>query len=642
VGPNFAFTCRRLEVECHASAFDPSEHGLLQTFRTEQFLTVLLGRLYYIKDLLTRLSYHEVSHSIPRAELAAALATRAYQSLGLKGLSLLEGDFALAIWDAREHKIVATRDPLGGYPIYWTKIGNDFGVSTNMHFVLQLLPARKLNREYIAAYLMSGGCGWEEIHSDLCAFDGVRRLQPGASLCADLFTGEVNIRTHWDWQNHITDPGTDDLAQTSEEFCSLLRRSVAERMIGRTMCHLSGGFDSTAITLLARRAAADGDSDAPIHTVSLEYTRFPYLAREREYIASVLDENRSLIPHHIEADAFRGYGTIPFHEEPWPALFWSESETAMFDAATAAGMNTLLTGHGSDELVDLEPYHLADDLRCGHWLRVWRESGVWAEECDCNRWNILYPYAIRNSLPSWLRDGWRPLVRSGYSDWYGQGYTTIPPWVLERFAREQGLYQRGRRIFRRAFHSCKPMQLSLALFGIQAYCGDMSRWSIGAPRGIHQAHPFLDPRLISFGLGIQRRLRASPGPPKPILTHALAGLMPEKVRNRCYSGHFNEYFFAGLADRKLWLRSIIREAPIEHLDIFDKQELLRCLDHAALGVARDASTLDRLHLTLSLVIWLSQQEAWKNNHPHATMTRHAPSESSKVGIVADIAARSEN
>jgi asparagine synthase (glutamine-hydrolysing) len=131
------------------------------------------------------------------------------------------------------------------------------------------------------------------------------------------------------------------------------------------------------------------------------------------------------------------------------------------------------------------------------------------------------------------------------------------------------------------------------------------------------AHPFLDARLLRFGLGMQTRLQAEPGRMKPVLAEAMRDVLPENIRNRRRKGHFNEVYYLGLARNLHKLELMIQEAPIEELGIIDKEVLTRCLQEAALwGVG--VRPLHRLNLTLSLIKWLCMQDEWQHTLPSPT------------------------
>ena len=80
----------------------------------------LMGRLYYRADLRAGLDVAAPESGGPAEDSDAALALAVYRQRGLEGLERLEGDFALVIWDAAEQRLIGMRDPMGGYPIFYT------------------------------------------------------------------------------------------------------------------------------------------------------------------------------------------------------------------------------------------------------------------------------------------------------------------------------------------------------------------------------------------------------------------------------------------------------------------------------------------------------------------------------------------
>ena len=100
--------------------------------------------------------------------------------------------------------------------------------------------------------------------------------------------GSVRKSCFWDWGNRIPSVRENSLEDTGQRFGELLREAVAERLPGeRAAAHLSGGMDSSSVTLLAHdwMAAHGGDELA---TISLVYNHHS-LAGERPYIEMILE-----------------------------------------------------------------------------------------------------------------------------------------------------------------------------------------------------------------------------------------------------------------------------------------------------------------------------------------------------------------
>jgi asparagine synthase (glutamine-hydrolysing) len=599
----------------------PDRFPLLTTAEADGCTCLLLGRLYYRAALFARVAGQLATEGPCETVSDAALALAAYRQHGCEGIPLLEGDFALVIWDSRSRELIGARDPLGGYPLYWIQTGETIALSTSLRSLVSLLPRLRLNMDYLADYLMLPGCAREELPGERCAYEDVRRVLPGSIIRADLSTGNVQTKRYWDWLERIAEPESDRPEEIARQYGELLRQSVRERVRGCAAAHLSGGMDSTAVALLASehlQAAGEG----PLHAVSLTFKRMSRLAGENEFIGAVLEQHRELVPHRVVGDDCIAFSDPPPHDEPWPSAFWMEPERLLSRAAVAAGATTLLTGFGADEMVDREPFHIADLLRGGRFVRAWGEASRWAQSFACSRWSVFYPFGLQNLLPAWARMGLGPLLHKGYASGERQNGYTIGRWILPGFARRYDLFGRAIDHVRRMYSSCRPTSLSLALSGIASRSGDLSRWYLGAPQGLHRAHPFLDPRLLCFCLGLHARLEPTPGRTKPVLADAMHSVLPPKIRERRKGGDFNEFCFRSLARSLPALERLVEEAPVDDLELVDKRALTESLRRTSLGTGKDIGSLGRLFLTLSLLQWLSQEAV--PCPPHAKALAQSP------------------
>ncbi|HEU4753298.1 MAG TPA: asparagine synthase-related protein, partial [Armatimonadota bacterium] len=498
------------------------------------------------------------------------------------------------------------------------------GVATSIQPLLELLPRRTLNMEHLTEFLVLPGLCIQETPGDSCAFEGVRRVGAGSAIVARAGR-TVETRVLWSWEARAVDPGTDSVEELGAQYRELLQAAVRERVHGRTASHFSGGMDSTALALIAdEHLRATGGE--PLHALSLVYERLSGLARERPYLEAALQAHPQIVAHRIPGDDLLDYDSLeapPPHEEPWSWLPRIAAERVMLDLAAEAGIETLFTGVGADELLDVPPYHIAEELRRGRPRAAWREASRKAAAHTCGVWTILYEYGLVPLLPPALRSGPRAWLHGGRVDWNGQNNYTIPPWVRPDFAQRHQMSERVLANFRRVFSGHGPAAFSVAVSSIAARHGDLSRRYLAAERGVHIAHPFFDQRLAALMLGAQLRLRPEPGVRKPVLAEATRGLLPEEIRTRRIKGHFGEACYLGLARNLPRLEALVRSAPVEDLDLIDKRELLECLRSAAMGVPTrfGIEAIARLNLTLSLLKWLSMQEQWLRKAPAPAETR---------------------
>jgi asparagine synthase (glutamine-hydrolysing) len=602
--------------------FQLFDHGctgqptLVKFSQAFDYSAVLIGRLYYRRDLLVDLASRLSEQLFKECEADdAALALAMYHHLGLNGLERLEGDFALIIWDAKENRLLASRDPMGGYPLFWTECNERIALSTSLRSLLNLLPNQSLNLEYLADFLMAPGPVNERI-GEQCVYEGINRLSAGTIMSIHVPTRCIDKYAYWNWLERIVDPDSERVEEVGERYADLLRHAVRERIHGLTASHLSGGMDSTAVSLIARDWILSGVGKAPLHTLSLVYNQLPGLARETPYLESVLQEQKDNIAiHRIPADElldFDSFTDPPFHDEPYVGLWRLGMDRATVNAAASFGAATMLTGIGADEMLDTQPFHITELLQRGRLHLAWTEACKYAQADNCSPWRILYPFGITNLLPAWMRSGLgqsflgqNRLSLKNQNDW------AIPPWIVPSFARQYALRSQAIKNAHQTYHSHQSTGLSFALFSIESRIGDVIRWSVAAPLGIVIAHPFLDVRLLCLGLGIQMRLKPEPGRMKPILAEATRGLLPDTIRNRRRKGYFNEIYYLGLARNLQSLKEMIQRAPIDDLGMLDKDTLTQYLHPAALGGAHVRS-LHRLNLTLSLIKWLSMQSGWRH------------------------------
>jgi len=606
----FMVVARRDEVEIQV--FGPEHPGrphLVTCAADLDYQAVLMGRLYYRSELQARLP----EAGDDRGPLDdAALALAAYRHEGLAGVERLEGDFALVIWDRKQRRLLASREAMGGYPIYWLHQGETVAFATGLRPLVDLLPRRTLNVAFLGEVLMLPN--FEIDYFEETVFEGVRRLVPGWSIAADLPRGTVEQHEFWKWSERAVDPGTTNTRELADQYGQLLRQAVRERLNGRMAAHFSGGMDSTSVALLAREQLVR--EGRPLHALSLTYRKLANLHNETSFLEEALNRP-GLVSHRIPADDildFDVFRDMPLHDEPIPGLQRVGVEIALLRAASAVGADTVLTGTGADEMLAQRPFHIADLLRRGRLGAAWSESCRWARAQNSSLWSILRPCGLTPLMPAWAQAGLRALLHKGYADWKHQNYWTLAPWVLPDFARRGQLRQRALNNVRRHFHAAGTSVQSEALERVRSAVGDWGRYTLAAPLGIVSAHPFRDLRVFSYALGIRVHVRPEPGVQKPILAEAMRDVLPASIRQRRGKTHYNSVYYSGLSRNQDYLEQMIHQSPAEELGLFDKSSLRSCLHQAALGISSPHGAIS-LDNTLSLVKWLDQLPRWLEQQP---------------------------
>jgi len=585
----------------------PGRRPLVGFARRDGCCLVLMGRLYYRDELREGLP---ARRGPADASGDADLALAAYLERGRAGIERLEGDYSLVLWDGRERLLLGSRDPMGGFPLFWLRAGGRVVLGTGLRPLVDRLPARRLNLDYLAEYLMLPHAGMQEPPGEGCVYEGVRRVPAGSLIAIRLPHGRVEQRTHFDWLDRLVDPGTDRLEELAEQFSDVFRPAVWERVRGRTAAQLSGGMDSSCVALVARDWLEWGGGELPLHTISVVHRGHPSFAPETPYIAAALAGQSGLLAHRLSGDALAQYDALlapPEHDEPCPALLSMGIDRATTALAASVGAETILTGLGGDEVADVPPYHIADLLRAGRLAAAWGEARRWGAGTNRGPWGLFRRFGIGPVLPGWLRGGLGAVLHGGRVSWQKQAEGTVPPWIRRGFARDQQLHRRGLEQVRSSHRRGCPAGVSALLASIRARAGEGCRRFLGAPEGILIAHPFLDPRVICLALGIRARFRQAPGRTKPLLAEAMRGVLPEKIRRRERNRRADASRFATLAENLPALESMVRHSPVDDLEILDKRVLIDCLRRAAAGAGRSPAGALRLGTTLSLLAWFSQE-----------------------------------
>ncbi len=425
---------------------------------------------------------------VPRAERTGLtdgdLILRAYTRWGRDCPNRLLGDYAFAVWDARNRLLFCARDPVGVRPFYYARTPDRFIFASTVEAALAAPGVScDLDEATVAAYVTRIG-----FHSpDRTFFQALRKLPPGHTLTIE--GGTTRLDRYWRPERAPkAPPATDDVH--AEAFLDLYSRAVKDRLRGPDPVgvHLSGGLDSSSVAVLAARELRRQSRPSP-----LAFSWLPELggqppgaghAPEYALIDAVCEQeglqvfHRSLEPQDVIA--------ILRHDVACPGVHICMTEEVVQRCAAERGVRVLLSGWGGDEGVSYTGRGYYERLLLhGHWARLcaeWRARGKGPRRFLAE---VLLPLA-HPDLPGSLRRLWRrkePRRRR---------------WLIDpAFARRAKPLPE--RTFRRL--SVRHAQLRLLRSG---HLGErMEGWAAsGARRGIEYRYPLLDRRLLEFALGL--------------------------------------------------------------------------------------------------------------------------------------------
>lgn len=186
----------------------------------------------------------------------------AWDQQGLDGIRRLHGMFAFAMHDIGRGELILGRDRLGIKPLFYAELPDRIVFGSEIKALLPLMPHRPVIRaEALLQFLQNQfNSGRDTI------FAGIRRLLPGECLRIDR---DLNLEHLVYWSALEVRPRVLTEAEALEELEPLMQRVMREHMRSDVPfgLFLSGGVDSAILlAMLSERM------QTPLHTYSVGFT----------------------------------------------------------------------------------------------------------------------------------------------------------------------------------------------------------------------------------------------------------------------------------------------------------------------------------------------------------------------------------
>lgn len=271
------------------------------------------------------------------------IALRLYEKVGGDFVHRLRGEFAVVIADQRRRCLLAVRDRYGIKPLYYTVLGGDVYVASEIKALLALgVPARWDADAFFA-----------EVHSvrsaDRTLFAGIYAVPPGSTLLAR--DGRVEIRPYWDTQfpcraDLAADRRSD--AEVVAGFREVLDDAVRERLVAdvEVASYLSGGIDSCAMLGLAQRRLS-----RPVRAFTITFGDEMY-SEERLARQTAQWLGATLVPVPVsQHDLAEAFSDALWHAETLVFNGHGVAKYLLSRAVRDAGVKVVFTGEGADEIL---------------------------------------------------------------------------------------------------------------------------------------------------------------------------------------------------------------------------------------------------------------------------------------------------
>jgi asparagine synthase (glutamine-hydrolysing) len=481
------------------------------------------GRIDNREDLIRQLSLVGRAATIPDAAVVLA----AFQKWGSDSLARIEGEFALAFFDAGNRRLTLARDPVGCRPLYYWFDGQYFVFASEIkailtHPVVEVKP----NQDLIADLLVRHRLAYEDEGDTF--FEGIYAVLPGRRTT--ISPGRMSTDTFWDF-----DPRQVVRLRSYSDYAARLRELLVLAVRRRLRSShpvaiaVSGGLDSSIVLCVADDLRKSGAVNACLLPVS-GVASARGSGDESRFLA-LLESTRELNIGRVEIGApgsSRDLEQAAWHSE-YPRIddAW-HAHRPILEWAAARRARVLLTGHWSDQFLFVTGY--LSDL----WRRfAWRE--VRAHLDEYSRWFVdadpayfrtrfrrefvlnLTPYRVRHWLGP-LAAGRVTREQSGSASpslaaHAGRTRVRLPRPPC-RTAHARDIYQAVRRLSHRLQFEADE--------------------KLAASQGVESLTPFLDRDVIAFLMSIPGEVQNRDGVPRALLRDSMRGIVPDAILRRTW------------------------------------------------------------------------------------------------------------
>jgi asparagine synthase (glutamine-hydrolysing) len=492
-----------------------------------RFTIVFNGEIFNYVELRDELKARGVTF---RTGSDTEVLLQLYATYGEACLSRLNGDYAFAIWDHRERRLMLARDRMGVRPLFYTEHKGSLYFASE---IKALLEVPGIGAELDPVALDQIFTLWTPI-APRTAFKGVLELEPGHLMIAR--NGRTETRPYWvldfpDAGDHVEA----DQAVREEELRALLTDATRLRMRADVPvgAYLSGGLDSSLIAALAAPMAPNGLNTFSVTFDDAEHDESAF----QRQVADALGTRHHAVASGSADIAASFPDVIRFTERPVlrtaPAPLYRLS-----GLVRDAGMKVVLTGEGADEV--FAGYDIFREARVRRFCA--RQPG---SKMRPHLFRKLYPYlpGLKQQSAEYLAAFFgagndpagdplfshRPRFRSTaaakifYSDELRA--------TLGSYDAAEELASRLPANFGR-WHPLHQAQYLESRFLLPGYILSSQGDRMAMAHGIEGRFPFLDHRLVEFASRLAPGMKLKGLDEKHILRRVARDLLPDVISKR--------------------------------------------------------------------------------------------------------------
>jgi asparagine synthase (glutamine-hydrolysing) len=283
-----------------------------------------------------------------RAELTAAghvfatasdteVILKAYSRWGEECFARFNGMFALVIYDERRSRLVMARDHAGIKPLYYSLRDDRFYFASEIRAFKAARAGFRENSQWRLHFLAFG-----HLPEPVTTLEHVQPLPKGHFMVVSLPDLAVRLQAFakFEFRSDIVNRNEATASVRASLSNAVARHMISDAPIG---LFLSGGVDSSALTLLAKPVVGDN-----LTTLSIAFSESAFSERPYQQLITAITRGR-----HEEYEVRREH-----FDQNMPEVMEAMDQPTIDGInswfisyfARQAGLKAVLAGHGADEL----------------------------------------------------------------------------------------------------------------------------------------------------------------------------------------------------------------------------------------------------------------------------------------------------
>lgn len=498
---------------------------------------------------------------------------RGYEKWGKYVLDKINGMFSFLVFDKKKQKILFVRDRIGVKPLYYfiDEKSKTLCVFSELKSALSnSLIDREIDGKAQEVFLRMG-----YIPAPLTLYKKIRKVRSAHYHEIDLRTFEIKEDRYWSYSIGSNDHLSDK--EISRQIKSLLYNAVSLRMRSDVPVGvlLSGGVDSTLVAGIASQMSEGNlstfSSAFDVGPRSFKYNQDADIAEDT---AKALGAKHTRLNIRNRSDFLEQTLRALYHlDEPnYVATFFTQF--LMSKAIRESGVKVVLDGCGGDEVFGGYSRYFGD-LNLDRMRRI----PAWMRKLM-----LLLPILPRSQFSRGLQ---KSLVNGSLAERMLSWQSFFSPNEIAAILGKSNYEYAAEDVIDSEMRALEyPSNQDAMLYFDQkfwlaeAQCMISDRMTMA--NGVEARSPFLDYRLVEFGMSLSFKRKTKGNIPKYLLKNSFdSKLLPSKIRDRPKTGWFSPVHY--------WVKDFLWKEISESINTSVSEDFF---DQRVLGYIQDRSNFN--------------------------------------------------